>query len=333
MKKYLYFISGIFLLLTSCFKEDQMVSRHAPGNVKTDTVAMGQYYKSQVYFDLGKGQSVSTNLKSDFDLGFECGAAGWRVILNTSTFMKAADAGIRPFGQAIDTNGMNFKFDKSDGNLDSLAIGKWFTVQGNDTISNLHVYVINRGLDESGFELGMRQMIFDSLKNSTYYFRIANLNGSSQKSYSIAKEADYNFIYFTPKFGGISKVIEPVKGAYDLIFTQYTTLLYTDLGAPYPYIVTGVLLNRNNVEAVVDSIDSFESVTLSDVKGLPFKNTMDYIGYNWKKYDFAVASYTVNTKLVYIIKDTEGAYYKMRFVGFYNSQGVKGYPVIEFQLL
>jgi hypothetical protein len=333
MRKYFLLLLGSLVFLTSCFKEDEKVLPHPAGDVKTDTIEMGVYYKYQVYFDLGTGQAVSSNLKSDFDLGFECGSEGWRVILNTSTFMTAGDAGIISFGQPVDTAGMVFRFDASSGNTDSLALGQWFNVQGDDTVSNQHVYVINRGLDENGFALGMRQLIIDSLAGGTYYFRMANLNGSSPKAYSVSKEEGYNYKYFTLKFGGASKYIEPPKEAYDLVFTQYTTLLFTDLGEPYPYLVTGVLLNRNKVEAVKDTLHTFDNVTLSDAMSLDFSRTMDYIGYDWKHYDFDLGSYTVKTNLLYILRDTEGLYYKFRFIGFYNAQGEKGYPVIEFQLL
>jgi len=333
MKIYLLFLIGTLVFLSSCFKEDDRVPAHNPGNVKTDTIAMTQYYKNQVYFDLGTGQAVGTHLKSDCDLGFECSPDGWRVILNTATFMMAADAGIRPFGQAVDTTGLKFWYDKSDGNMDSLAIGKWFSVQGNDTVSNQHLYILNRGMDEGGFELGFRQLSIDSLKNGTYYFRLSNLNGTNQQAYAVKKDPAYNFMYFTFKFGGVVKEIEPPKNSYDLVFTQYTTLLFTDAGEPYPYLVTGVLINRNAVEVAVDSVSAFESITIDKLNGYTYSRRLDYIGYEWKHYSFDLGSYTVDSKLTYIIRDTEGIYYKMRFISFYNALGQKGYPVIEFQAL
>jgi hypothetical protein len=39
--------------------------------------------------------------------------------------------------------------------------------------------------------------------------------------------------------------------------------------------------------------------------------------------------YTVIPGITYIIIDTEGFFYKLRFVSYYNDQGEKGFPVIE----
>ena len=35
----------------------------------------------------------------------------------------------------------------------------------------------------------------------------------------------------------------------------------------------------------------------------------------------------------FVIRDFEGKYYKMRFIDFYNSQGLKGYPKFELEEL
>jgi hypothetical protein len=60
---------------------------------------------------------------------------------------------------------------------------------------------------------------------------------------------------------------------------------------------------------------------------------MDFIGYDWKYYDFETGSYTVDFSRSYIIRTRAGFYFKLRFAGFYNASGEKGYPVIEFQRL
>ncbi|MCX6271184.1 MAG: hypothetical protein NTU44_08205 [Bacteroidetes bacterium] len=329
----LFLIMLITTLLTSCFKEDDKVPPRQPGDVMTDTIGMDQTYKNQVYFDLGTGTSVQSNLKTSSDLGFDCSPDGWRIILNTSDFATVADLGVLPFGQAQDTAHAIWKFDKSDGNPDSLGIGRWFTVNNGDTLSNHHVYVVNRGMDENGDNLGLMQVIFDSLSQGTYYFRFTNMSGGAVNKFSVKKDPSVNFLFFTFKFGGALKPLEPPKTDYDLLFTQYTTLLYTDIGEAYPYLVTGVLINPNKVKVCPDSLHSFETVTLDNVIDLHYSSNLDAIGYDWKSYDFNAGSYTVNSKLLYIIRDTEGYYFKLRFISFYNESGQKGYPVIEFQRL
>jgi hypothetical protein len=321
----------ITLSFHSCFKEDERVEPHPRGG-QTDTIPMTENYLYQVYYSLDSGNIVSSNVKTLFDFGFECSQTGWHIILNTSDFMKAADLGVVTFGQAFDTTGLALRFDKSDGNPDSTAIGQWFTISGNDTISNNHVYAVSRGLDELGNPLGLYQVIFDSLKNSTYYFRHAPLKGGSGSSGTVAKDKEVSYMFFSLTTGAAVPV-EPPGQTYDLLFTQYTTMLFTDQGIPYPYLVTGVLLNRYQVEAAVDSTADFLTITREKALTMNYSKALDAVGYDWKFYSFTTGVYTIRPNLCYIIHGVSGNYFKLRFVGFYNNDGLKGYPVIEYQKL
>jgi hypothetical protein len=328
----LVFLLSVSIALQSCFKKDEMVTPHPRGGVKTDTIAMTENYLYQVYFSLDSGKAVSTNVKTTFDLGFECSQSGWHIILNTSDFMKVADLGEVAFGMPYDTTGLEMRFDKSDGNPDSNAIGQWFTVQGGDTVSNKHVYAVSRGLDELGNPLGLYQVIFDSLKGNTYFFRYAPLNGGTGTAARAVKDPEVNYLYFSLKTGTIVPA-EPPKQSYDLLFSQYTTLLFTSQGIPYPYLVTGVILNRYQTVAAVDSAADFSLVTRETALAMSFTKSLDIVGYNWKYYNFSTGVYTIRPNLIYVIHGISGFYYKLRFVGFYNKAGLKGYPVIEYQQL
>ena len=127
-------IVGSALVITSCFKEDELVARHVPGNYTTDTVELTSNYINQVYYNLSDSNSVLTNDKDTWDLGFESSPVGWRVILNSSCFMKSAYLSGQNFGSPVDTTGAKWLFNPSDGSADSLAIGQWFTVDGGKLI-------------------------------------------------------------------------------------------------------------------------------------------------------------------------------------------------------
>jgi len=127
--------------------------------------------------------------------------------------------------------------------------------------------------------------------------------------------------------------LEPAKDSLALLFSQYTDILYTSTGEKYPYLVTGVLLNPNKVCAIMQKDINFESIELSDVENLTLESRYNLIGYNWKTYDFNNGIYTVNPNLIYLITDTDGYYYKLRFIGFYNDLGEKGFPKFEYQRL
>jgi hypothetical protein len=309
-----------------------MVEPHPRGDVQTDTVPMTENYLHQVFFSLDSGKMVKTVVKTTYDLGFECSAQGWLVILNTSNFMKAADLGEVPFGQSYDTTGLKMHFDKSDGNPDSNAVGRWFTLHGTDTVGNNHVYAVSRGLDELGNPLGLCQVIFDSLKNNTYFFRYAPLKGGPATHGTATKDPSVNYVFFSFKTGAVVAV-EPPKETYDLLFSQYTTLLFTSEGIPYPYLVTGVMLNRHLVVAAADSSADFSSITRDKAMTMDFTKALDVIGYDWKYYNFTTGVYTIRPNRNFVIRGISGFYYKLRFIGFYNGSGLKGYPVIEYQRL
>jgi hypothetical protein len=327
------------LFLASCFKEDEKVTPHDPGDVRTAVIEMKKDYRYQVYFDLKTGTVVSSNLKKEWDLGFECSPGGWHIILNTSSFMLAANTGMTDFGTAIDTTGLEWKYDKSDGDLDSTAVGEWISFTGPDSVHAYtnQVYVIDRGYDELGNLRGLRQVSFDSLENGHYGFRFANLDGSGQQSFRIAKDPALNFIYFSFDDDGKVQRFEPPKESWDVLFTQYTTLLFTDEGDPYPYLVTGVYTNRYNVFAGSDTLMDFSLIDLELAEAITLTTAQDEIGYDWKDVTGDVetgnVSYVIIPGLNYIILDHEGFLYKLRFISFYNDLGEKGYPTFEFQLL
>lgn len=328
---------GIFL--SSCFKDDEMIIPHDPGELIESEVILGEYYTDQVYFDLSTEMAVAENNKDIWDMEFESSPFGWHVLLNSACFMYAAGTGSEDFSAAIDTTGYHWKYDPSDGKLDSTAIGNYFSHSTEDStlIYTNEVFVINRGYDAYGIPRGLKKIVFQEVNDSAYLIRFAGLDGSDEHSMQISKDSTTNFSYFSFDDGGKQLYLEPAKRDYDLLFTRYTTLLYTNAGDPYDYILTGVLLNRHTVEAVRDTSMDFNEITYESTTGMNFSNHLDIIGYDWKEYtDDQGGSngvYLIVEGLYYIIRDTEGYLYKLRFTSFYDNNGVKGTPRFEYQRL
>lgn len=329
------FLAMLFTLLftTSCFKDDERIVPHKPGDYITDTVVLFGNYSKMVYYDLETQTEVCSMDKDSWDLGFENSAEGWKIILNGSCFMKSARVINKVFGEELDTTGLDFKFKPSDGSADSIEFGKWFNLTDEeDTIGNGSFFVIDAGLDKSGQNRGMFQLILDSLKNSVYYFRFASLSGENITSAAVTKsgEAVYRHYSFIT---GNNCPQEPSRFDWDLLFTQYTTLLFTDVGDPYPYVLTGVLTNDPDVTVFSDSIMKFSEIKWENVRDLPMSNRRDYIGYDWKTYDFNNNTYKVDSEKSFIIKDIEGYYFRFRFIGFTNQLLEKGFISFEYSKL
>jgi len=335
------FLIAVAGLFSSCLKEEEPVTPpNLQGNLKTAQIPLGKDYDKQFFFDLGSNQIVSSNLKSAWDLGFECGLNGSHIILNTSKLMFAWNSGDTAFSSVTSDSGAVWKWDVASGNLDSTAVGEWGSVADGNVASFRTVYLINRGKDALANPYGVKKIIFEGLTDNTYSFRYANPDGTDAHSFQIKKDEDYSFVYFSFDDGGKKVSIAPEKNSWDLEFTQYTHIFSeTPDNIPQPdtiipYLVTGVLQNRAGTGAAEDFNTPFADITLEEAIDLPFNETaIDVIGYDWKYFNFTEVSYTVLPKKIYIVRDNEGFLYKLRFIDFYNDLGEKGYPKFEFQRL
>jgi hypothetical protein len=332
--------SSIILLLfatTSCFKEDARIKAHQPGAIASTVIPMTQDYHEQVYFNLNQGRIVSQNGKSDWDLGFQSTPDGWQIILNTAVTMHVAHTGNTDMNVPVQTATLNWLFDLSDGSTAGNAIGTWYTLSGNP-VSKKEVLVIDRGLDESYAPRGYKKLIIDTPDaQGNYRIIFAELDGSNMQQMTIPKQTGINYVRVNLNGAGSILQAEPPTSGWDLLFTQYTTTVPGPDGKLYPYLVTGVLQNPAGCLAAIDTVNTFDQVTFQTASAMILSSSTDIIGYDWKMLSGdpsqGPVSYLIRPKRVFIIKDNKGYYYKLRFTGFYNDQGVKGYPTFDYQQL
>jgi hypothetical protein len=323
-------LSIILLLLfslQSCFKEEEMVPPHEQGDLEEGQAALGSYYESQVYFDLYDNEEVSSSSINAYDLSFESNNGGWIILLNSAQFMLAGNSQDTIFSAELNMDDLNMIFDKSDGNPDSTAIGKWYEVSEDSVWSLQHVYLVDLGTDREGSPLGQKKVQFGMLGND-YLLRYANMDNSGDTLVLIVRDPAMGQVYYSFDKGFVD--IAPAPDQWSLLFSKYTTMLVTDEGEDYPYLVVGILLNPNGVAAARDSIHDFIDMSRDDITELEYTTQADVIGYDWKYYDFDAGVYTIVPDMNYVIRDRDGFFYKFRFVDFYSEEGVKGYPTFEF---
>jgi hypothetical protein len=325
-------------LFTSCFKKDKMVPAHDQGDVTTVVIPMTQYYNNQHYFNLNENEIVSSNDRSAFDINFSCIDTLTEIRLNTANFAMAAETVFNKIEDVTDTIGLNWKYDKSDGNSDSLAFKNWIVINEDDTTFNNNVFVINRGISSAGVYLGLKKIKFTGYRNNKYFFKFSNMDNSEMHETFVEKVDGYSYVQFFLDGVGETIQTEPETNNWDLNFTQYTTLLFTDDGCSYPYLVTGVLQNSNTNIIALDTTLIFSEISISDTSLFTYSKDYDKIGYNWKEIIGDVQSgdfyYQTNIHYNYIIKDAKSYFYKLRFINFYNPDtGEKGYPTFEYQRL
>lgn len=333
--------SSLFLLLvfaTSCFKEDDRVTPVNPGDVTVKQIEMLPDYSIISYFDLSSDSVVLKSLKSDWDLGLTCQPGDYTLYLNTARFMRIAHTASTRFDSTWSTTDADWKFDESTGSVEGNAIGTWWTQSNGHPAGSGEVLLVDRGINDEGLPAGYLkiQPQIDSL-TGLVSVRIANTDGSDERSFTFVKNGAYAITALSFDTGLPAKQPFPAKDAWDLVFTQYTTLLFTDDGEPYPYLVTGVLINDTLVEAVMDSVTGFDRIDRAFAERQLLSSRKDVIGYDWKKLIGDVntgnVSYEPRPEMVYIIRNRDGYYFKLRFTGFYSNTGQKGYPTFEYQRL
>jgi len=331
--KNIKYILYAFILVgfTSCFQEDDPVPPYqSPAGVNSSVAGMGPLYATQWFYDLGTDSFVKVTDRESWDLAFQCGDNDYHIYTNLSKFMSVANTGLTDFNAVTTGAGLNYDFDRSEGWEDSTAIGEWGTFNAGNVTSFNYVYVVDRGITTLGNNIGRKKMQVISLTGDTYQIRIADLNGNNEQVLNIPKYPNKNFTYISLTGTGSIADVEPDKFDYDIVFTQYTTLVEEiGTGVFHDYSTNGVLVNPYQVQTARDFTKPFLDIVYSDLSTYTWSTNWDYIGYEWKYYDFDLSTYVVLPNRTYIILSTEGDYYKLRFTSFVNDMGERGYPAFE----
>jgi hypothetical protein len=314
----------LLLLLTGCFPEDDPV---VPLDIDITEIPYSMY-DTQTWFNLQNMSITSHNAFNEWDLGFESYGSGHHIILNTSRFMHAGNTGSSDFN-GITTNICDtMVYDDSSGDLNNTAIGEWadFSDPLNPVYSK-NVYIIDLGTDNNGVLFGYKKITFNSLESNIYSVHFSNLDGSDEHYFEVTTDPDKSFTLFSFSNGGSIASVQPADSDWDLCFTQYSTILFDDNNVATPYLVRGIYINMNGTTAARDTINSFYDITANDIPDYTFSSAQDIIGYDWK--DYKDDSYNINPNIFYIIKDLLGEYYKLKFAGYYNTSGERGFPSFQ----
>lgn len=338
-KRITFILCSLAILLISCFKEDERVFPYVPGDVETVTIVMMEDYRFQSFFSFNENMVIDSVNKYSWHLALSCADGDFTLHPNTSLFMKVAHTGSYNFDSSYTINpNLEWKFDSSDGDSAGNAIGRWWLSNDSTPLTIGEVLLIDRGIDDEGLPLGyLKIQPHLSPDTQQVMIKIADLNGNNERCFTFIKEQERPFVTMSFETGSELKQTYPATDSWDLMFTQYTTLLYTDEGEAYPYLVTGALINQATIMTALDTSINFSEVTCEYAESLDLSKRLDVIGYDWKKINGDVTSgditYTARVNYIYIIRNSEGFYYKLRFIDFYNNTGLKGYPKFEYQRL
>lgn len=334
----------IFVLCFACWPEDELmdpIMEIVPQELKSAQIETS-IYTHQSYYSLAQNTVVAIHEFSTWELGFESDPEGHHIVLNSAQIISAANLGAVPFETNTLPNPELYTYDASSGNYDSLAINNWYDTINNSYTGNLYLIADKLGPDYVPFI----KLKFIDVNDTSYTFLYGDPDAAIADTFVVKKNLDFGFTKVSLRDSVKTVNIDPAKENWDVVFTQYQTILFTSDGIATPYAVRGVLLNPGQLQVATYTISQDDANAESEIQQvflnipstladtLTFSNNWDAIGYNWKNVTIDEASntatYTTNTRKVFMIKDNSGNLYKLHFTSFYNDLGVKGYPEFEY---
>lgn len=314
-----FLISMACLALTSCQKDETPVAPYDRGTVISDRVDLGAAYHSQVFYSLDQEEVVGSNLISDWDLAFEGGVEGWKVILNDGRMMTAWKSDFETIESADDSSGFGNgkKVEVIASAYSNPAMGDWRDYSP--------VYLVDLGYSTDGQLLGLYWIQILSTDAESYAIRYRVFGDSEITNAVIPKQPGVSFTRYS--ILNHETIQSPQTHSWDIKFTKYT---YQFIDPPQPYLVTGLVLNPNRTAAAEITDRPFAEITTSDTTDITWSLQPDIIGYDWKYYDFGSALYEIDASRVWIIRTASGFYYKFRFTDYYDNEGNAGVPNFEF---
>lgn len=302
-------------------------------------------YANMVYVDLSNNAQTPVNRKS-WDLGFYCGDK-YTVTLNSSYATVAVASGKSVFSEVtiedankaanIAAGPMTEEFsaawlDAINGDLSKTAFG---TISENDA-ENKVFFVVSE--DNKKEDRNQWYKVKVNRKGEGYSVQYGKVGDSTSKTVGISKNPAYNIVGLSLETGNVMNA-QPEGKKWDMVWcygaaaSNMNGNIITSFGQD--------VISTNNIGGVetalvmVNDKITYDGFTLANINQIELLNTSDVIGNNWRVAPMPNVSAGVKTDRFYILKDSFGNYYKIRFtkLGTSTDGTVRGRPEIEYALL
>lgn len=307
----------------------------------------GPNQENQVFIDLST--ETATAVKRDsWDLGFYNGE-NFRVTINGSIYMATKALEYYNIDEVTEVSVENLKnevavgtfnpdnaayVDAPNGDILETAIDE-ISVNNNEN----PVYLVNMGYEVgtstpttgsvqvAGAHRGWKKVRI-LLEDNNYVLQYANLDATTHQQIVIPKKNNYNFSYFSFNTNSVVDV-EPEKEKWDVCFTVFTNII--EGAGSYGFSDFVIHNRKGNVQSYQAdaTIISYDDFLLQDVELTSFSLDQTTIGSNWRDV-FSRATYTDR---FYVLKDSNGNIYKIKFLTMTNNNGERGYPEFQYELL
>ena len=337
MNNLIYYVALLVLSisLSSCFQEIDTVPQEK--QTKSVITSEGSIYGSVTFFKIYENTTaqVSSMPLGTWDLVFQSAFEGDIVLVNYTVSARTIKTGTSNFSE-VDKNTVNELFDSDDwmfndpaysNNIDSTALKDWESEE---------VYLVYRGSTSLSQE-AYYKIQFISKTPETYTFRYAHVESLAAIEATVSRTLGFANVYFSFEDNALVSH-EPLLNEWDFYFAPYFGWFETLTPGEYsPYNVTGAMVNNEGgvrVCQVFDGTIEYDDIDLAMAEGLEYTDWKGAIGSTWKNIPSTENPvYTMDADKKYVIKLLDGNYYKMRFLDFYSTEGEKGYPSFEINLI
>ena len=299
----------------------------------------GEAFPNQAFVDLSKLTQSTVN-KYTWDLGFYTEAGEFYVTLNSSATVMARALEKNDLTEvtASDTLGFGAEMtvpqydpsvgaanwiDATDGALENTAIGEISSLETDNK-----VFIIKRDGDQRNWKK------IRILRNGdNYSLQYADISSTDFNTIEVAKDDNQNFTFVDLDNGTTS--VEPAKEQWDMMYGYYSVRYSTGEPAiPYGF-KDYIIINRSGVSVamVMNTETSFEEFSTEHVGGLEFSTAINAIGDNWRNGGGPGSAPYLFEDRYFVLSDTEGNVYKLKFNRLAGTNGERGYPEFTFELV
>lgn len=353
MKK-LLILTGALSLMLACNKseiENIEVPKSTGSTIQVNGLVgseTGTAAGNMVFIDFSKDLQTPL-IRANWDLAFYCGNQN-RVMINNTTAAMAVvvDKTDLDAVTAADVSGQTFEVDITDPNpatflkVDDLAGDLNKTVIPEITATASKVVVIGRGTGGGTPRRDMIKAQFSLTENGDYQVKWSKLNENNYQTATIAKDEEFNFKYVSFD-NGLLATAEPAKFNWDIVWgtsiyetpngTIMSAYIFSDMvGVNY---LSGVKTVEKKYDNEAGATQAYEAYSLADAQAETFDTYRWAIGANWRQTAApGVTNAGVNKRRFYIVRDTQGNYYKLKFLSFTTEDGgTRGKPELRYALL
>lgn len=355
------FLSLIIALLTlaSCSSDENPVSEETVSTGATVKPSVGGANQpNQVYIDFS-GQSSTFINRGTWDFGFSTGSE-FRVVINGAlkmavkkletsdiTLTQTADTDVAVGGG--ETAASKGYVDNPTGVLAGGGAGIGTAIaEISATDADNKVYLVNLGFAVSTATPNVGSVSIDGaargwkkvriLRNGNgYKIQYADLASATFQEKTIAKDAEFNFTFFSMA-AGTTVAVEPKKANWDICFTTFTNYLNMGTEVTYGYsdFIVSNMKGGTKVYQVLTSASTYESFVKASVVEANFDASATdqrKIGANWRNGGGPTSLPSIKDDRFYVVKDAAGNFYKVRFLAMTNEAGVRGNPTLQYAIL